>query len=118
MRTKWTNIKLFNQIVENLREQGKLPDILEYSEPAFNEMGVGTWVEGCVDSRFFEKRRGGFHLIIYLVGESNIVKLGTFKTLKDDYESWTIMVRLSDDFQQECMRFINEHMEDFEEVGE
>ena len=43
MSTKWTNQKLFEQIVENLREDGRLPDILDYALPDYDTEKITTY---------------------------------------------------------------------------
>ena len=118
MRTKWTNIKLFEQIVENLRKNDELPDILEYSEPAFNEVNVTTWAVDCLGSPSLGVDEG-IDLVVYLKEESgDIIPLGEFKTLQMSRASWYSMMRLMTDFQWEWLKFINEHMEDFKEADE
>ena len=116
MRTKWTNIKLFEQIVENLRKNDELPDILEYIEPAYNEMNITTWAVDCLGSPSLGVDEG-IELVVYLKGESDdIIPLGEFKTLRMSRESWHSMMRLMTDFQWEWLKFINEHIWDFEGV--
>ena len=113
MTQKWTNQKLFKQIVENLREQGALPDILEYSEPAFFEKEITTYEDECLGSLYLGESKG-IYVDVYLEGRTYSIKLGTFRTLKEDYESWCIMAKLMADFQWEFIVFINDHIEDFD----
>ena len=113
MTQKWTNIKLFEQIVENLREQGAFPDILEYHMPAFFEKEITTYEDVCLGSLYLGGSEG-IYVDVYLEGRTYSIKLGTFKTLKDDYESWGIMAKLMADFQWECTVFINNHIEEFD----
>ena len=113
MRTKWTNIKLFEQIVENLRKNDELPDILEYHMPAFFEKEITTYEDECLGSLYFGESKG-IYVDVYLEGRTYTIKLGTFKTLKEDYESWCIMAKLMADFQWEFIVFINDHIEDFD----
>ena len=116
-KSKWTNWKLFNQIVENLREQGKLPDILEYSRPDFEEKEIGSYEFDCFGKLAFGVVEG-IHVRVYLMSDfmkpPEIIELGRFKTLRNDKESWDVMGKLMTDFQWECMRFIQEHLDEFE----
>lgn len=114
MKTKWTNKKLFNQIVENLREDGRLPDILEYSEPAFDKVKVASYEVACLGSLGFGGSEG-IYVRVSLAGDADLIPLGTFKTLKEDYESWCIMAKLMADFQWECTAFVEEHCDEFAE---
>ena len=117
MKKRWTNQKLFNQIVENLREDGKLPDILEYSEPTLVEKEINPYDLDCHGTLSFGGNEG-IYVDVYLAGYPKNFKLGTFKTLRDDKESWDIMAQLMADFQWECGRFINEHYGEFAEGDE
>ena len=118
MRTKWTNIKLFEQIVENLRKNYELPDILEYSKSAYKEVNVTTWAVDCLGSPSLGVDEG-IDLVVYLKGESgDIIPLGEFKTLRRSRESWYSMMRLMTDFQWEWLKFIHNHIEDFKEADE
>ena len=121
MRTKWTNQKLFNQIVENLREDDKLPDILEYSRPNLEEVVINSYEFDCLGRLTFGVFEG-IHVRVYLMSNfmrpAEIIELGSFKTLRDDKESWDIMAQLMADFQWECTQFINYHIEEFKGVEE
>lgn len=117
MRTKWTNKKLFNQIVDNLREDGKLPDILEYDMPAFFEKEITTYKDVCLGSLYFGEREG-IYVDVYLEGGTYSIKLGTFKTLRGNKRSWDIMAKLMANFQWECTAFIEDHVEEFVKVEE
>ena len=113
MTQTWTNQKLFEQIVENLRKNDELPDILEYHMPAFFEKEITTYEDVCLGSLYLGGSEG-IYVDVYLEGRVYSIKLGTFKTLRDDYESWCIMAKLMADFQWECTVFINNHIEEFE----
>ena len=121
MKKRWTNRKLFNQIVENLREDGKLPDILEYSRPDFEEKEIGSYEFDCFGKLAFGVVEG-IHVRVYLMSDfmkpPEIIELGRFKTLRDDKESWDTMAQLMADFQWEGGRFINEHYGEFAEEEE
>lgn len=114
MKKKWTNQKLFNQIVENLREDGRLPDILEYSEPAFDEVKVTSYEVACLGSLGFGGSEG-IYVRVSLAGDSDLTPLGTFKTLREDKGSYDIMSQLMADFQWECTAFVEEHCDEFVE---
>lgn len=114
MEMAWTNKRLFEQIVETLKESGSLPDILDYHLASYDERKITTYEVDCV-GRLSRGGSEGIYVDVYLEGEETI-KLGTFKTLGDDREAWTIMGRLMADFQWECDRFINKHINEFEGV--
>lgn len=110
----WTTKRLFEQIVETLKESDSLPDILDYHLGSYDEREITTYEVDCV-GRLNRGGSEGIYVDVYLEGEETI-RLGTFKTLRDDREAWAIMGRLMADFQWECERFINEHINEFEEV--
>lgn len=118
MKKKWTNIKLFEQIVEKLREDGRLPDILEYSRPDFEEKEIGSCEFDCFGRLAFGVVEG-IHVRVYLMSDFMktpvIIELGRFKTLRDDKESWDTMAQLMADFQWECTAFVEEHCDEFAE---
>ena len=51
---------------------------------------------------------------MYLEEPSDFIPLGILKTLRNDKESWDVMGQLMTDFQWECNRFIQEHLDEFE----
>lgn len=112
MKKKWTNQKLFKQIVEDLRAHGELPGILEYDMPAFEEEVVDSYELDCLGTLFFGNE--GIIVQVRLEGRAREIPLGRFKTLRDDKESWDIMAQLMADFQWECTAFIEDHIEEFE----
>ena len=120
MSTKWTNQKLFNQIVEKLREGGRLPDILEYSRSDFEKKEIDSCEFDCLGRLAFGVVEG-IHVRVYLISDfmktPEIIELGRFKTLRDDKESWDAMAQLMADFQWECQKFIGDHIDEFEEVA-
>lgn len=111
----WTNKALFKKIVEKLKESGAMPDILDYSLSARKEQELTTYEVDCIGTL---ERGGseGIYVDVYLEGVETIT-LGTFKTLGEDREAWTIMGRLMADFQWECNRFIDEHIDEFDVKG-
>ena len=114
-KSKWTNRRLFNKIIEKLGEKGVFPEILDYTLPEYESIEIDTYefdVVGCLNHGGSE----GVYVDMYLKGEETI-RLGTFKTLKEDYESWGIMAKLMADFQWECERFIQEHLNEFDGVA-
>ena len=118
-KLKWTNRKLFNKIIEKLGEGGKLPDILEYSRPDLEEVVINSHEFDCLGRLNFGVVEG-IHVRVYLMSNfmrpyTEIIELGMFKTLRNDKESWDVMGKLMTDFQWECMRFIQEHIDEFEE---
>ena len=113
MAQKWTNKKLFEQIVENLRKNDELPDILEYHMPAYFEKEITTYEDECLGSLYFGESKG-IRVRMYLEGHSDFIPLGILKTLRNDKESWDVMGKFMIEFQWECMRFIQEHLDEFE----
>lgn len=116
-KSKWTNRRLFDKIIEKLGEKGVFPDILEYSRPDFEEKEICSCEFDCFGKLAFGVVEG-IHVRVYLMSDfmkpPEIIELGRFKTLRDDKESWDVMGKLMTDFQWECMRFIQEHLDEFE----
>ena len=108
----WTNKKLFEKVVEKLKESGAMPDILDYGLSAYEEEKITTYEVDCIGTL----ARGGsegIYVDVYLRGAETI-DLGTFKTLGEDREAWNVMGRLMADFQWECDEFIQEHIDEFD----
>lgn len=121
-KTMYTNVKLFNAIVDILKEKNLLPDILDYhlSESECNERKIKTceWdTIGIVNFGSCE----GIYLDVYIKGNIGDglekVKLGTFKTLGESREDFYTMSRLQADFTWETRSFVNSHMDDFNWTG-
>lgn len=72
--SKWTNVKLFSQIIKILKDRYDLPDILDYYLPAPIETEITTYAVDCIGSLTFGGSEG-IYIDVYLEGQQN-VKLG------------------------------------------
>ena len=112
-KPKWTNRRLFNKIIEKLGEKGVFPEILEYTLPEYESIEVTTCKVDCLGKLSIGENEG-IRVRMYLEGPSDFILLGILKTLRNDKESWDVMGQLMTDFQWECNRFIQEHLDEFE----
>ena len=112
-KSKWTNRRLFNKILEKLGEKGVFPEILEYTLPEYESIDLTTCKVDCLGKLSIGENEG-IRVRMYLEGHSDFIPLGILKTLRNDKESWDVMGKLMTDFQWECMRFIQEHLDEFE----
>ena len=112
-KSKWTNRRLFDKIIERLGEKGVFPEILDYSLPEYESIEVTTCKVDCLGKLSIGENEG-IRARMYLEGHSDFIPLGILKTLRNDKESWVAMGQLMIDFQRECMRFIQEHLDEFE----
>ena len=112
-KSKWTNRRLFNKILEKLGEKGVFPEILDYTLPEYESIEVTTYKVDCLGKLSIGENEG-IRVRVYLEGHSDFIPLGILKTLKNDKESWDIMGQFMIDFQWECNRFIQEHLDEFE----
>ena len=112
-KSKWTNRRLFNKILEKLGEKGVFPEILDYTLPEYESIDITTCKVDCLGNLSIGENEG-IRVRVYLEGHSDFIPLGIIKTLKNDKESWDVMGKLMTDFQWECMMFIQEHLDEFE----
>ena len=71
MEMAWTNKRLFEQIVEILKESGSLPDILDYHLGSYDERKITTYEVNCV-GRLNRGGSEGIYVDVYLEGEETI----------------------------------------------
>ena len=112
-KSKWTNRKLFEQIGENLDEKGVFPEILDYTLPEYESIEVTTCKVDCLGKLSIGENEG-IRVRLYLEGHSDFIPLGILKTLRNDKESWDVMGQFMVNFQWECNKFIQEHIDEFE----
>lgn len=112
-KSKWTNRRLFNKILEKLDEKGVFPEILDYALPEYESIEIDTYKVDCLGKLSIGENEG-IRVRMYLEGHSDFIPLGIFKTLRNDKESWDVMGQLMTDFQWECNSFIQEHLDEFE----
>lgn len=115
---------LFIRIVERLKEQHKLPDILDYSLPVTDRNCVPVMTDE-FDILFHLNYGGseGIYLDIYAYGavteedENKKYSLGTCKTLHEDDSAMHTMAVLGADFVCEGRRYVREHSDDLRFTG-
>lgn len=112
-KSRWTNRKLFDKIIEKLDEKGELPKMLDYTLPEYASVDITTYKIDCLGKLSIGENEG-IRIRVYLEGHSDFIPLGILKSLRNDKESWDAMGKLMTDFQWECMRFIQDHIGEFE----
>lgn len=120
MKKLYTNKTLFYTIVEILKEKGMFLDILDYHLPASKEAEIKDYEWDCTADLKFGGSEG-IYLDIYAEGNMGIgepkVRLGTFKTLREDREAFHQMAKLQADFLWEARDFVNHNIDDFTWCG-
>lgn len=116
----YTNKELFNIIVNKIKEEGLLPDILDYYKPDSREQLIKTYEwEVSADLNFGGNE--GIYLDLYIEGnlgeDLNEIWLGTFKTLRDDLAALKEMAILQAHFIWYCRKFVDDNIDDFEWTG-
>ena len=121
-KTLYSAETLFELIMQQLKDEGKVPDILDYAlatseshefrDYEFDVLGCVNYggSEGIYIDLFYKGNIGDGRG--YLPGE-----IGTIKTLNRDDESFHKMAVLMADFQMKATRFINQHLDDFTWTG-
>lgn len=116
----YTNKELFNIIVNKIKEEGSLPDILDYYKPDSREQLIKTY-EWEVSADLHFGGNEGIYLDLYIEGnlgdDLNEIWLGTFKTLRDDLAALKEMAILQAHFIWYCRKFVNDNIDDFEWTG-
>ena len=112
-KSKWTNKKLFLEIMEKLKEKELVSDLVDYYLPDYERIEVTNYKVNCRGALSFGENEG-IRIRLYLEGYNYFAPLGIIKTLRNDKESWDVMGQLMTDFQWECMRFIQDHIDEFE----
>ena len=113
----YTAVEIFKLIMQQLHQEGKVPDILDY-ELATNEeyefRDYGFDILGCVNYGC-----EGIYLDLFWrgdIGDSRGLRqgeIGTIKTLETSDEAFRTMAVLMADFQTTAHRFVNAHLDDF-----
>lgn len=116
MTRPMTTEELFEKINSNLKEKGKLPDILDYSHPTSNPIPIRTY-EFDLRSSLNYGGNEGIYLVLwieYLEGnEKRKAVVGTYKTLYEDANAMHIMASLLADFIIEEYSYVNKNLDDF-----
>lgn len=119
-KKQYTNTTLFKTIVDILEEKGLLPDHLDYHLAESKEIPIKSYEWDCIGDLSFGGSEGQY---LTLYAEGNIgegiekAKLGTFKTLEENRESFYKMAKLQADFIWEAREFIHQHIDDFSWTG-
>lgn len=116
MTRPMTTEELFEKINSTLKENGKMPDILDYGNATSNPVPIRTYefaLGHCLDYGANE----GIYLdlwIEYLAGnEERRAAIGTYKTLYVDDNAMHTMALLLADFIIEEHSYVNENLDDF-----
>lgn len=118
----YTNKELFNIIVNKIKEEGLLPDILDYYKPDSREFEIRTYEWDVYGDLFFGTCEG-IYLDLYIQGSLGYeetpdkIWLGSFKTLRDDLAALKEMAILQAHFIWYCRKFVNDNIDDFEWTG-
>jgi hypothetical protein len=115
---KPTNQFLFDTVVQILKEQCKLPDILDYH---LHEHNLKEFSDYQFNSGYMLDYGGseGIYLDVFVKGicdetENTIVlPLGTFKTLQTSEDAMVEMGKLAGLFTFALSRFVNQNIDDF-----
>ncbi len=124
MRKKpYTTDEFFEIIMERLKDQGLVPDILDYALPDREPVHMKTYEFGIENSLDFGGNEGIYlDLRVKFYGSNDFwtnetVRLGTIKTFCEDRESMRKMGELLADFMFEANRFANANLDDFTWTG-
>ncbi len=116
--SKPTNQGLFDTIVEVLKEQGKLPDILDYHLHEHNLKEISDYKFNCSYKLDFGGSEG-IYLDCYIEGISgeddkySRVPLGTFKTLSNSEDAMVSMGALAGHFTYALSKYVNQNLDSF-----
>lgn len=115
---KPTNQGLFDKVVEILKEQGKLPDHLDYHLHEHNLVELSDYQFDCNFKLDFGGSEG-IYLDCYIEGildeteNHRRISLGTFKTLQASEDAMTKMGQLAGHFSFVLSKYVNSHLDDF-----
>lgn len=116
----YINKELFNIIVNEIKEQGLLPDILDYYKPDARVVEIKTY-EWEVSADLHFGGNEGIYLDLYIEGnlgeDLDKIWLGTFKTLREDIAALKEMAILQAYFIWYCRKFVDDNIDDFEWTG-
>lgn len=113
MKKKWTNQRVFDAVIEQLKAAGKYPEIIDYDLHAYEEHTLSSIGRDCI-GRLTPGCSEGIYIDLYLEGRDDRIKLGTIKTLRYDHEGWMIMAAMMAEFQWLCSNFIWQHRNEIE----
>ena len=116
-KTLYRTDELFRLIDSKLKEEGLLPEILDYGLPTHDPRPVKTMSWDTIGRVSFGSSEG-IYLDICLEGDMGggayeRVELGTYKTLLEDKEAFSTMSLLNTEFVFAMRDFVNAHMDDF-----
>lgn len=119
-KTLYTNETLFHAIVEKLKEQDLFLDILDYHLADHHTIPIKTYEWDCTGDLKFGGSEG-IYLDMYAVGNVGDgiekVRLGVFKTLREDRAAFGYMAKLMADFIWETRDFVNGNIDNFTWTG-
>ena len=121
-KTVYTNSMLFDNIVELLKADGKLPDHLDYylspDYKTFPITNTGWDVFGITDYGGSEGIYTDMTIRGYVGNEKEgMFNIGVFKTLRTDEDAYKDMCILGAEFVFRCRKFVDEHWDDFDQDG-
>ena len=111
-----TTGELFDKVSNILKEKGKLPDILDYGLAADNPVPITNYEYDLKSNLAFGGSEGIYldlWMVHYVGGERRVDDVGTFKTLREDYEAMHRMAALLADFILEETDYVNANLDDF-----
>jgi hypothetical protein len=111
-----TTAEFFEKICEILKENGDMPDILDYGLAEINSVPITTY-EFEIHNNLDYGGSEGIYLDLWIErdtdGEKAQYRLGTFKTLDDSPEAMRKMAQLLADFIVAETRYVNKNLDDF-----
>lgn len=116
----YTTADLFNTIVNLMKEENTLLDILDYHLQTSSPTPITHYAFDIVGDLQFGANEG-IYLMMYLEGnitkkdkEYNRIHIGTFKTLRRDRAALKQMSVLMSDFIWNGYQFVNKNIKDFD----
>ena len=94
MKRPMTTEELFNKVQDVLKENSKLPDILDYELVTHRPVPVTTYEFDLKNSLAYGGNEGiylNFWIEYFKDGEKCLDDIGTFKTLREDHEAMHTM---------------------------
>jgi hypothetical protein len=111
-----TTAEFFDKVCEILKENGQMPDILDYGLAEINSVPITTYafaIRNNLDYGISE----GIYLDLWIERYADDKRvcygLGTFKTLDDSPEAMRTMAQLLADFIVAERRYLNKNLDDF-----
>ena len=119
-KNPYTTAELFNIIDKKLKENGKLPGILDYGLPEHSDIQIKSYEWDLIGIVNFGGSEG-IYLDLYCRGETGNdtkqVPVGTYKTLHEDLDAFKEMGDLNAEFVFETRSLVNKNMDDFTWMG-